>query len=104
MDLNNRKIMHSSVGIYQGHGVPDSAAGLIASEPLQQVLLPMITFLYKSSSSVSLPCFNLSVLMPKCLGQRSCISFTFPVAVVEGTHFWRNEMVLTLAEATFLET
>ena len=39
------------------------------------------------SSSVSLSCFILAVLVRKCLGKHSCMSFLFPIAILNDTFF-----------------
>ena len=40
--------------------------------------------------SVSLSYFILAVPMPECLGKHSCMSFTFPIAILNGNCFFRQ--------------
>ena len=44
--------------------------------------------LFLSSSSVSLSYLILAVLMRECLGKHSCMSFPFPIVILNGTFFF----------------
>ena len=46
--------------------------------------------LFLSSSSVSLSYFILAVPMRECLGKHSCMSSPFPIAILNGTFFFRS--------------
>ena len=64
------------------------------------LLLSILTSLFLPSSSVSLFYFILAVPMRECLGKRSCMSSSFPIAILNGTLFFsRGEIILALAEA-----
>ena len=41
-------------------------------------------------SSVSVSYFILAVPMRKCLGKHSCMSYPFPIAILNGTFFFRS--------------
>ena len=51
------------------------------------LLLPMLTHLFLSSS-LSLFYFILAVPMRKCLGKHSCVSSSFPIAILNDTSFF----------------
>ena len=55
---------------------------------VQALLLSILTPHVLPSSSVSVSCFILAVLMRECLGKHSCMSSTFPIAVLNGTRFF----------------
>ena len=59
------------------------------------VHLSILTPLFLHSSSVSVTYFILAVPTRECLGKHSCMSFTFHIAVLNGTKlfFSRNEMI-----------
>ena len=67
-------------------------------------LLPFVPALFLSifkplslpSSFVSLSYFILAVPMPECLGKRSCMSSTFPVAILNGTCYIPTVLLLAL--------
>ena len=60
-----------------------------------------LTPLYLPSSYVSLSHFILAVPMRHRLGKYSCMSSTFPIAILNGKFFFsRGEIVLALAEAS----
>ena len=46
--------------------------------------------LFLPSSCVSLPYFILAVPMRECLGKHSCTSSSFPIAILNGTSFFRQ--------------
>ena len=56
-------------------------------------LLSLLTHLSLPSSSVSLSHFIFAVPMRECLGKHSCMSSLFPIAVLYGTFFSRNDMI-----------
>ena len=53
------------------------------------LLLSMLTHLFLSSS-LSLSYFILAVPMRKCLGKHSCMRSQFPIAILNGTCFFRQ--------------
>ena len=57
---------------------------------LPALLLSTLTPLFLSSSSVSLSYYILAVPMRKCLGKYSCMSSPFPIAILNGTFFFRS--------------
>ena len=54
------------------------------------LLLCTLMPLFLSSSSVSLSYFILAVSMRECLGKHSCMSSPFPIAILNGTFFFRS--------------
>ena len=56
---------------------------------MPSLLLSILTPLL-ASSSVSLPYFILAVPMRKCLGKHPCMSSPFPIAILNGTFFFRS--------------
>ena len=54
------------------------------------VLLSILTPLFLLSWPISLSYFILAVPMHECLGKHSCISFTFPIAMLNGTCFFQT--------------
>ena len=54
------------------------------------LLFSILTPLFLPSSSVSLSYFSLAVPMRKCLGKHSCMSSPFPIAILNGTFFFRS--------------
>ena len=68
----------------------DRLSGLLFFVP--DLLLSLLTPLFLSSSSVYLSYFILAVPMRECLGKHSCMSSPFPIAILNGTLFFR-EMV-----------
>ena len=79
-------------------GVVTSGGGMIG--PVQQGLVTSL-YLYRplyvltsifiifclSSSAVSVSSLILAVPVRECLGKNSCVSFTFPIAILNGTCF-----------------
>ena len=63
----------------------DRPWGLLLFVPA--VLFSILTPLFCPSSSVSLSYFILAVPMRECLGKHSCMSFPFPIAILNGTSF-----------------
>ena len=63
----------------------DRMSGLLFFVPA--LLLSTLAPLFLSSSSVSLSYFILAVPMRECLGKHSCMSSTFPLAILNGTFF-----------------
>ena len=53
------------------------------------LLLSMLTHLFLSSS-LSLSYFILAIPMRKCLGKHWCMSSSFPIAILNGTCFFRQ--------------
>ena len=53
------------------------------------LLLSMLTHLFLSSS-LSLSYFRLAVPMRKCLGKHSCMSFSFPIVILNDTSFFSD--------------
>ena len=53
---------------------------------LFSILMPLVL----PPSSVSLSYFVLAVPMRKCLGKHSCVSSPFPIAILNGTFFFRS--------------
>ena len=64
----------------------DRPSGLLLFVPA--VLFSMLTPLFCVSSSVSLSYFILAVPMRECLGKHSCMSFPFPIAILNGTSWF----------------
>ena len=58
-------------------------SGLLLFVPA--VLFFILTIFFCPSSSVSLSYFILAVPMRECLGKHSCMSFPFPIAILNGT-------------------
>ena len=54
------------------------------------LLFSILTPLFLPPSSVSLSYFILSVPMRECLGKHSCMSSPFPLAILNGTFFFRS--------------
>ena len=54
------------------------------------LLFSILTPLFLPPSSVSLSYVILAVPMRKCLGKRSCMSSPFPIAILNGTFFFRS--------------
>ena len=52
------------------------------------ILMP----LFLTSLSVSLSYFILAVPMSVCLGKHSCMSFAFPIAMLNGTFFLKVQL------------
>ena len=52
------------------------------------LLLTILPFLFLPSSSVILTYFVLAVPMSECMGKHSCMSSTFPIAILNGTCFF----------------
>ena len=50
----------------------------------------ILTLLSLPPSSVFLPYFILAVPMCRCLGKHSCMSSQFPIAILNGTFFFRS--------------
>ena len=48
------------------------------------LLLSMLTSVLLPSSFVTLSYFILAVLMRECLGKHSCVSSSFPIAIING--------------------
>ena len=46
--------------------------------------------LFLTTSSVSLSYFILAVPIRECLGKHSCASFSFPIAILNGTCIYRE--------------
>ena len=63
-------------------------SGLLFFVPalLFSILIPY----FLPSSSVSLSYFLLAVPMRECLGKHSCICYSFPVAILNGTCSFRE--------------
>ena len=61
----------------------DRSSGLLLFVPT--VLFFILTPLFCVSSSVSLYYFILAVPIRECLGKHSCMSFPFPIAILNGT-------------------
>ena len=57
---------------------------------LPALLLSILTPLFLPSSSVPLSYFILAVPMRECLGKHSCMSSPFPIAILNGTFFFRS--------------
>ena len=53
-------------------------------------LLSILTPFFLPSSSVSLSHFILADHMRECLGKHSCMSSQFPIAILNGTFFFRS--------------
>ena len=51
---------------------------------------PILTPLFLPPSSVSLSYLILAVSMRKCLGKHACMSSPFPIAILNGTFFFRS--------------
>ena len=49
-----------------------------------------ITLLFVLSSDVSLSYFTDAVYMRKCAGEHSCLTSLFPIAILNGTWFFRS--------------
>ena len=60
-------------------------SGLLSFVPA--LLLSILSNLFLPSSSVSLSYFIIAVPMRECLGKHSCMSFIFPIAILNGTYF-----------------
>ena len=56
-------------------------------------VLAQITLVYLRSSSVPLSYFILAVCMRECLEKSSCMSSTFPIAILNGTYFFPTVQV-----------
>ena len=54
------------------------------------LLFSILTPLFLPTSSVSLSYFVLAVPMRKCLRKHSCMSSPFPIAILNGTFFFRS--------------
>ena len=54
------------------------------------LLLSILTPLFLPSSSVSLSYFVLAFPMRECLGKHSCMSSSFPIAILNGTFLFRE--------------
>ena len=54
------------------------------------LLLSILTPVFLPSSAVSLSYFILSVPMRECLGKHSFMSSEFPIAILNGTCFFRQ--------------
>ena len=54
------------------------------------LLFSILTPLFAPPSSVSLSYFILAVPMRKCLGKHSCMSSPFPIAIMNGTFYFRS--------------
>ena len=54
------------------------------------LLFSILTPLFLPPSSVSLSYFILAAPMRKCLGKHSCMSSPFPIAILNGTFFFRS--------------
>ena len=54
------------------------------------LLVSTLTPLFLPSSSVSLSYFILAVCMRECLGEHSCMSSPFPIAILNGSFFFRE--------------
>ena len=61
----------------------DRPTGLLLFVPA--VLFSVLTPLFCVSSSVSLSYLIIAVPMRECLGKHSCMSFAFPIAILNGT-------------------
>ena len=66
----------------------DRPSGLFFFVPA--LLLSILTPLFFPSSSFSLSYFVLAVPMRECLGKNSCMSSTFPIAILNGTCFFQT--------------
>ena len=55
-----------------------------------RLLFSILTPLFLPPSSISLSYFILAVPMSKCLGKHSCMSSPFPIAILNGTFFFRS--------------
>ena len=64
----------------------DRLSGLLSFVPA--VLFSVLTPLFLQSSFVSLSYIILAVPMRECLGKHSCMSFPFPIAILNGTSFF----------------
>ena len=63
------------------------------------LLLSILTSLFPlRCSSVSLSYFIIAVPMRECLGKHSCTSSTFPLAILNGTCFFRDTCVFVKCE------
>ena len=58
------------------------------------LLFSIVKPLFLPPSSVSLSYFILAVPKRKCLGKHSCMSSPFPVAILNGTSFFRSEKAM----------
>ena len=67
----------------------DKPFGLLSFTPA--LLLSLLTPLFLPCSSFCLPYFVLAVPMRNCLGKRSFMINPFPIAILNGTFFFRKE-------------
>ena len=67
-------------------------------------LLYKRTSLFLHYFSVSLSYFIVAVPMPGCLGKHSCVSSTFPIAILTGTSFiFARKRILALTEVSHVK-
>ena len=57
------------------------------------LLLSMLTHVFLSSS-LSLPYFILAVPMRECVGKHSCMTSSFPIAILNGTCLFREAKIV----------
>ena len=81
--IKNDYIMFISSVFWLGFYVSRPSGPIFHSYPLS-----ILTPLFLPSSSVSLFYFILTVPMQECLGNRSCMSSAFPVAILNGSCFF----------------